>query len=113
MKWASDQEARFCVIHGANECEAGTVTLRDMDSGEQTQVPLAAVCTIQLTDLDAFDDARFEACLRRRRQLVSSSPGRRLPRRRSVLRGRRLRPSGEGGQLALIPARSVPVAEYA
>ncbi len=40
MKWASDQGARFCVIYGANEREAGTVTLRDMDSGEQVQVPI-------------------------------------------------------------------------
>ncbi|WP_330175024.1 histidine--tRNA ligase [Streptomyces sp. NBC_01498] len=39
MKWAGDQGARFCVIYGANEREAGTVTLRDMNSGEQTQVP--------------------------------------------------------------------------
>lgn len=39
MKWASDQGARFCVIYGAAEREAGTVTLRDMNSGEQVQVP--------------------------------------------------------------------------
>ncbi|MDK1472262.1 histidine--tRNA ligase [Streptomyces sp. 549] len=39
MKWASEQGARFCVIYGATEREAGTVTLRDMDSGEQVQVP--------------------------------------------------------------------------
>jgi histidyl-tRNA synthetase len=39
MRWASDAGARFCVIYGANERDAGTVTLRDMDSGEQTQVP--------------------------------------------------------------------------
>ncbi|SCK56461.1 Histidyl-tRNA synthetase [Streptomyces sp. AmelKG-E11A] len=39
MKWASEQGARFCVIYGAAEREAGTVTLRDMESGEQVQVP--------------------------------------------------------------------------
>ncbi|MBW1599726.1 histidine--tRNA ligase [Streptomyces sp. JJ38] len=39
MKWASDQGARFCVIYGAAEREAGSVTLRDMDSGEQVQIP--------------------------------------------------------------------------
>lgn len=39
MKWAADQGARFCVIYGATEREAGTVTLRDMTSGEQTQIP--------------------------------------------------------------------------
>ncbi|MFJ2442437.1 histidine--tRNA ligase [Streptomyces sp. NPDC087658] len=39
MKWAADQGARFCVIYGVAEREAGMVTLRDMDSGEQVQVP--------------------------------------------------------------------------
>lgn len=39
MKWASEQGARFCVIYGAAEREAGTVTLRDMESGEQVQAP--------------------------------------------------------------------------
>ncbi|WP_405644587.1 histidine--tRNA ligase [Streptomyces uncialis] len=39
MKWAGEQGARFCVIYGAAEREAGTVTLRDMESGEQVQVP--------------------------------------------------------------------------
>ncbi|WP_419994509.1 histidine--tRNA ligase [Streptomyces boninensis] len=39
MKWANEQAARYAVIYGASEREAGTVTLRDMDSGEQTQVP--------------------------------------------------------------------------
>jgi histidyl-tRNA synthetase len=39
MKWASDQGARFCVIYGAAERTDGVVTLRDMNSGEQTQVP--------------------------------------------------------------------------
>ncbi|MGP3969458.1 histidine--tRNA ligase [Streptomyces sp. 6N223] len=39
MRWAGDAGARFCVIYGATEREAGTVTIRDMDSGEQTQVP--------------------------------------------------------------------------
>ncbi|QNP74230.1 histidine--tRNA ligase [Streptomyces roseirectus] len=40
MKWASDQGARFCVIYGNTERDAGVVTLRDMVSGEQTEVPL-------------------------------------------------------------------------
>ncbi|AKH83970.1 histidyl-tRNA synthetase [Streptomyces sp. CNQ-509] len=39
MKWANDQGARFCVIYGTAEHDAGTVTLRDMVSGEQDQVP--------------------------------------------------------------------------
>ena len=43
MKWANDQGARFCVIYGAAERDAGTVTVRDMDSGEQVQVPFDQV----------------------------------------------------------------------
>jgi histidyl-tRNA synthetase len=41
LKWASDQGARWCLIYGNAEDEAGTVTVRDMDSGEQTSVPVA------------------------------------------------------------------------
>ena len=35
LRWASDQGARWCLIYGSAEDEAGTVTVRDMDSGEQ------------------------------------------------------------------------------
>ena len=41
LKWASDQGARWALICGHSEQEAGTVTVRDMDSGEQTAVPAA------------------------------------------------------------------------
>jgi histidyl-tRNA synthetase len=41
LKWASDQGARWCLIYGSAEDEAGTVTVRDMDSGEQAPVPAA------------------------------------------------------------------------
>ena len=41
LKWASDQGARWCLIYGSAEDEAGTVTVRDMGSGEQTAVPAA------------------------------------------------------------------------
>ena len=41
LKWASDQGARWALICGAAEDEAGTVTVRDMTSGEQTAVPAA------------------------------------------------------------------------
>jgi len=41
LRWASDQGARWCLIYGGAEDEAGTVTVRDMDSGEQTSVPVA------------------------------------------------------------------------
>jgi histidyl-tRNA synthetase len=40
LRWASDQGARWCLIYGNAEDEAGTVTVRDMRSGEQTAVPV-------------------------------------------------------------------------
>jgi histidyl-tRNA synthetase len=39
LRWASEQGARWALIYGRSEQEAGTVTVRDMDSGEQTLVP--------------------------------------------------------------------------
>ena len=39
LKWAADRRARFALIYGAREREAGAVTVRDMDSGEQAAVP--------------------------------------------------------------------------
>ena len=47
LKWASDSGARWCLIHGAQEHEAGTVTVRDMRTGEQQSVP-AGELTAQL-----------------------------------------------------------------
>jgi histidyl-tRNA synthetase len=41
LRWASDQGARWCLIYGSAEHEAGTITVRDMSSGEQTAVPAA------------------------------------------------------------------------
>ncbi|MGH3381969.1 MAG: histidine--tRNA ligase [Actinoallomurus sp.] len=38
LKWAADRRARFALIYGAREREAGAVTVRDMDSGEQVAV---------------------------------------------------------------------------
>ncbi len=43
LKWASDSAARWCLIYGEQEHAAGTVTVRDMTSGEQVQVPAAGV----------------------------------------------------------------------
>jgi histidyl-tRNA synthetase len=43
LKWASDSGARWCLIYGEQEHEAGTVTVRDMASGEQVQVPSADI----------------------------------------------------------------------
>jgi len=39
LKWASDSGARWCLIYGSTEDAAGTVTVRDLDSGEQAAVP--------------------------------------------------------------------------
>jgi len=39
LKWASDNGARWAVIYGEQEHEAGVATVRDMRSGEQVQVP--------------------------------------------------------------------------
>jgi histidyl-tRNA synthetase len=41
LKWASDQGARWSLIFGGTEHEAGAVTVRDMVSGEQTVIPVA------------------------------------------------------------------------
>ncbi|WP_370943979.1 histidine--tRNA ligase [Amycolatopsis sp. cg5] len=43
MKWANDQHARTVLLYGPDEQKTGDVTIRDMESGEQTQVPLAEV----------------------------------------------------------------------
>ena len=40
LKWASDQGARWCLIYGSAEAAAGTVTVRDLRSGEQEAVPV-------------------------------------------------------------------------
>ncbi len=53
LKWAADMRARFVLLCGADEREAGQVTVRDMSSGEQTRVPEAEV--------GAFLRARFQA----------------------------------------------------
>ena len=39
LKWAADRRARFALIYGQQEREAGLVTVRDMDSGDQQQIP--------------------------------------------------------------------------
>lgn len=43
LKWAADRQARFSLIYGRQEQGEGTVTVRDMDSGEQHQVPVNEV----------------------------------------------------------------------
>ncbi len=43
LKWASDSGARWCLIYGEQEHEAGSVTVRDMGTGDQVQVPVADI----------------------------------------------------------------------
>ncbi len=41
LKWANDSGARWCVIYGEQEQQAGVATVRDMRTGEQAKVPVA------------------------------------------------------------------------
>jgi histidyl-tRNA synthetase len=43
LRWAADLGARWCLIYGNAEREAGTVTVRDLVSAEQEAVPTAEV----------------------------------------------------------------------
>jgi histidyl-tRNA synthetase len=43
LKWAADAGARWCLIYGEQEHDAGQVTVRDMISGEQVTVPAAGL----------------------------------------------------------------------
>ncbi|MGH3755410.1 MAG: histidine--tRNA ligase [Pseudonocardiaceae bacterium] len=43
LKWAHDQHARTVLIYGPDEQHAREVTVRDMESGEQTRVPITEV----------------------------------------------------------------------
>lgn len=43
LKWASDAGARLCLIYGNSEREAGSVTVRDMVSADQTSIPVDGV----------------------------------------------------------------------
>ncbi len=43
LRWAAEQGARWCLIYGNAEREAGTVTVRDLVSAEQEAVPAAEV----------------------------------------------------------------------
>jgi histidyl-tRNA synthetase len=45
LKWAGDSGARWALIYGAAEEETGTVTVRDMTTGEQAAVPVAGLAS--------------------------------------------------------------------
>lgn len=51
MKWANDQRARAVVLFGPAEQETGVATVRDMASGEQSQIPLADLASTLATRL--------------------------------------------------------------
>jgi histidyl-tRNA synthetase len=46
LRWAADRRARFALIYGDQERQAGLVTVRDMDSGDQRQVAPADLVTV-------------------------------------------------------------------
>jgi len=52
LKWANDAGARWAVIYGNAEEEAGAVTVRDMATGGQAAVPLSGLSDY-LADLAA------------------------------------------------------------
>ncbi len=43
LKWASDRHARYALIYGSQEQATGLAIVRNMESGEQRQVPVAEV----------------------------------------------------------------------
>jgi len=43
LRWAADEGARWCLIYGTAERDAGTVTVRDLSAAEQEAVPAAEV----------------------------------------------------------------------
>jgi histidyl-tRNA synthetase len=45
LKWASDTGARWCLIYGEQERQAGVITVRDMRSGEQAEVAVGELST--------------------------------------------------------------------
>ncbi|MGH3365622.1 MAG: ATP phosphoribosyltransferase regulatory subunit [Nocardioidaceae bacterium] len=55
LKWANDQHARLVLIYGADEQAAHEITVRDMQSGEQTPVPFADAPDALLARLSGRD----------------------------------------------------------
>ena len=56
LRWAADQRARWCLIYGAAERDAGTVTVRDLAAAEQESVPVAEVAGYLVSRPIAADD---------------------------------------------------------
>jgi len=55
LRWAADQGARWCLIYGTAERDAGTVTVRDLVSAEQETVPAAEVAEYLASKAAAAD----------------------------------------------------------
>jgi histidyl-tRNA synthetase len=55
LRWAADQGARWCLIYGAAEREAGTVTVRDLAAAEQEAVPAAELASYLASRAAAAD----------------------------------------------------------
>jgi histidyl-tRNA synthetase len=73
LKWASDEGARWCLIYGNAEREAGSVTVRDMIGADQTSVPLDAV-TAYLAGVASGDSGEA-----RRAGSAGAAPARQAP----------------------------------
>jgi histidyl-tRNA synthetase len=55
LKWANDQRARTVVIYGPDEQATNEITVRDMDSGEQTRLPISEAASALQSKLTPFD----------------------------------------------------------
>ncbi len=55
LRWAADQGARWCLIYGPAERDAGMVTVRDLDSAEQESVPADAIAEFLAARAGACD----------------------------------------------------------
>jgi histidyl-tRNA synthetase len=53
LKWANDQRARAVVIYGPDEQATNEITVRDMNSGEQTRLPLSEAASALQSKLAA------------------------------------------------------------
>jgi histidyl-tRNA synthetase len=55
LRWAADQGARWCLIYGIAEQEAGTVTVRDLAAAQQDAVPDAELASYLASKAAAAD----------------------------------------------------------
>lgn len=55
LTWANDQHARLVLIYGTDEQATNEVTVRDMESGEQTLVPFVDAADTLRAQLSRFE----------------------------------------------------------